>query len=207
MEPDRAAKSIGEEATFPDDVSARDRLESAVCSHAETVAERARRAGLQGRTVSVKVKLSQRNEHLPGVRPAHHELFPQLTRQQKLDAPTSDGAIISAVAKQLLEKLRLSAPIRLLGVSLSDLEAAGSPRQLDLFARNPRSERLGQALDAINDKFGAGSIARAATAQAKVTAGNRIKLGERSDEHERGTAATPEAPPPEARHGVPRPGR
>ena len=51
--------------------------------------------------------------------------------------------------------------IRLLGISLSKLEKPGGPRQLSLFGREEKNDRLSRAQDALSEKFGKDSVKRA----------------------------------------------
>lgn len=175
----RMAKSIGEEATFGDDVSDRRRIASALLAHADAVAARARRAGLSGQTVSIKVKLAERRKRSSGSLSAH-ELFPVKSRQVKLPAPTNAAEYIRAAAIRLWDELDLKEPVRLLGVTLSELsEKAEESQQLDLFAAPaPKNEQLGKALDAIATKFGARALRFGADAPEKVTLSDRAKVGD-----------------------------
>ncbi len=191
---ERAPKSIGEESTFPDDVTDAERIAGALTAHAEAVAARARRAGCVGRTVTLRVKLSRKNKLGSGpISP--HELFPSLTRQVRLPRPSADGAEIRKAALSLWHKLALGEAVRLLGVSLSNLESADSGSQLDLFAERPRAiahqkpsetvpirgtrgEQLGKTLDAISERFGAGIVRRAVDTLEKATASDRKKVGD-----------------------------
>ncbi len=194
---ERVAQSIGEEATFPDNVSDESRILSAIVAHSEEVASRARRAGLRGRTVVLKVKLARRKTW--GTRVVgNHDLFPVLSRQTRLSSATTDASEIRDTATFLFRKLALTEPVRLIGVTLTDLEPIHDPRQLGLFDRPPspaqlagtklskgtvkgtgekRGEALGRAMDAITKKFGDGVIGRAAGKMEKVTASNKIKHG------------------------------
>ncbi len=198
VESERAPKSIGEEATFIDNVTDGERISGAITAHAEMVASRARRAGYAGQTVTLKVKLAQRKNWGEKI-VSNHELFPVLSRQTKLKAPTTDGAEIRQQALALWKKLNITEPIRLLGVSLSDLQPLVSTRQLGLFDAPPpptpavqksgeepgnavnRAERLGQALDAISSRFGEGAITRAVDAPHKITQSDRLKVGENNE--------------------------
>jgi DNA polymerase IV len=194
----RAPKGIGEESTFPSDVESRDELARAIIVHAEAVAARARRAGYAGRTVSLKLRLAAKNK---GAITSARDLFPSLSRQTKLEKPTSEGSVIEAAALKLLSQLTPLPKVRLLGVTLSDLEprqaaAEASPQakpnrgepQLDLFARpaptppapppEPERPRLGPVLDAINGKFGRGTLRRAVQGLEKLSPHDRAKLGE-----------------------------
>lgn len=194
VERSRVPQSIGEEATFPDDVSDQDRVSGAITSHAERVAERARRAGYVGRTVILKIKLAQRRAPQGGQQVAPHELYRIVSRQLRLSAATADATVIRQAGLQLWQRLALGEPIRLLGLTLSALQRDEQTRQLDLFAprlsgvgpedeietagREARGERLGRTLDAIADKFGAGKVRRAVDVPEKITASDRAKIGE-----------------------------
>lgn len=181
------AKSIGEEATFSENVLSEEKVSAAITSHSEAVAARARRAGFRGKTVTLKVKLARRKTWGTKV-VANHELFPVLSRQAKLPALSADAVEIRKVALGLWKKLDLKEAIRLLGVTLSDLEAEEAPRQLGLFDAPPapgtaptgasRSEILGKTMDAISERFGEGAISRAVGAVEKITQGDRLKMGQ-----------------------------
>jgi hypothetical protein len=66
--------------------------------------------------------------------------------------------------------------VRLLGVSVSKLEADTGPLQLDLFGARQRSDRLGPVLDAITERFGKGAISRAVDNPEKVSLSLQRKL-------------------------------
>lgn len=181
------AKSIGEEATFSENVLSEEKVSAAITAHSEAVAARARRAGFRGKTVTLKVKLARRKSW--GEKAvANHELFPVLSRQAKLNAPTADAVEIRKTALLLWKKLALKEAVRLIGVTLSELEAEEAPRQLGLFdlpktqdksqAGATRAEILGKTMDAISKRFGEGSIARAVGSVEKITQGDRLKMGQ-----------------------------
>jgi DNA polymerase-4 len=180
VESDREPKSYGEESTFEIDlVSDRARATSALTAHAEAVARRLRHDGYRGRTITLKVKFGRAR----GARPAREHAFgseepvyPLITRSKTLAMATDDGALIRSVAVELWDTEKIQEPVRLLGVSLSNLERR-SAEQLDLFGR-PRPDRLGAALDEIQSRFGSGAIARAVDTPLKITASNRKKRGE-----------------------------
>ncbi len=196
VESERAPKSIGEEATFETDVLDRERVASTLTAHAEAVASRARRAGYTGRTITLKVKLG-RSEGRRVSRTAEQAepIYPLVSRSSTLPAPTQDGAVIRRVALELWDKAKIIEPVRLLGVTLSNLEHLGG-EQLELFAPRPkpstlekdshaqrtttRGEALGKTLDAIQDRFGAGAVRRAVDAPKKITQGDRFKRGDRA---------------------------
>lgn len=187
------AKSIGEEATFSENVLSEEKVSAAITAHAEAVASRARRAGFRGKTVTLKVKLARRKTWGDKA-VANHELFPVLSRQAKLSPPSADAVEIRKVALTLWKKLDLKEAVRLLGVTLSDLEVEEAPRQLGLFevpasggkapAGTSRSEILGKTMDAISERFGEGAISRAVGSVEKITQGDRIKVGQLEEKDE-----------------------
>jgi DNA polymerase-4 len=135
--PDRAAKSIGAEDTFDEDLPATE-LAPHIHGQALRVARRLRRAGCKAKVVQLKLKLSD---------------FQLLTRQTTLPEPTDDGQAIYRAAADLLSRQDLKKPVRLTGVSAHAI-ALQEP-QLGLFQPAPdRAQRLNAALDRIADRFG-----------------------------------------------------
>jgi nucleotidyltransferase/DNA polymerase involved in DNA repair len=103
---ERDRKSESRETTFPADVTdpatlsrTLDRLTGSVCRG--LAAERRR-----GRTVTLKVRLRPFRTH---------------TRSRTLAEPTCDPDRVRAVARELLDRFELDAPVRLLGVGVSGL--------------------------------------------------------------------------------------
>jgi len=142
--PDRAAKSIGAEDTFDEDLPA-NALAPHLHAQADRVARRLRHAEVRARTVQLKLKLSD---------------FTLLTRRTTLPEATDDGQAIFHAALGLLERVPPFGRARLTGVSAQELVAQGA--QLGLFAPPPsRSARLNAALDRINARFGGDAIATA----------------------------------------------
>jgi len=147
VETEREVKSIGREETFAEDISSIDAVKREVLSLATRVARRLRREGFGGRTVTLKVK--------------YHD-FVQITRSVSLPESTDDGRDIFRHCIHLLKKTEAGKrPIRLLGVSLSQLSSSAEKRQRTLFdtgAAHEKSKKLNYALDTIQQKFGDDSI-------------------------------------------------
>ena len=141
------AKSVGHEVTFSHDILDRGEAKEELLSLANRVARRMRRHGLSGKTITLKVKYND---------------FVQITRSATLPASTDDGPEIYANACRLSEKTSLGQrPVRLLGISLSQLSHAGSEGQISLFNRDMADRKkkdLNTALDAVFDKFGEKSV-------------------------------------------------
>jgi len=174
VEPYREAISYSEENTFARDVSDPAALEAAIVAHAEAVARRLRRDGLRARSVVLKLKLARRR----GPGPRGH---PLLTRRLTLPEATDDGRLLERAARRLLRRAALGEPVRLLGVGVANLEAAGSG-QLPLFGASPGAERrsrLNRALDEIAERFGAEAVVRGARGAAeRAGLSLQIKRGE-----------------------------
>ena len=148
--PDREAKSISHETTFPVDVTDVAVLRSCLLDLTEQVARRLRRHELYGRTVNLKVRYSD---------------FRTLTRAHSLPDPShSTGEIWEAISNELLPRVDLNGqPIRLLGVGMSSLRK-GRERQRSLFDdHSQRDDEIDSATDAIRDKFGGAAIQRGST--------------------------------------------
>jgi len=147
VEPEREVKSIGHEQTFMKDILNPDQAKREILSLANRVALRMRREDVRGSTVSLKVKYSD---------------FTQITRAATLPEPTDDSAEIYATSCLLLKKTAVGKrPVRLLGISLSQLSSREGGKQLFLFhqAKGYRKRRdLNTALDSICDRFGEKSI-------------------------------------------------
>lgn len=167
VEASRAPRSIGEEATFEADVLDPERISEALTAHAEAVARRARRSGWRGRTVTLKIKLGRaRGRHASRTEGLREPDYPLISRSQSLPNPTSDGALIRRVALELWERARVEEPVRLLGVTLSNLVRAESAARSPLPspAGNPPPSGTAGALQL--DLFGP----RAAFADAAASA-------------------------------------
>jgi DNA polymerase IV len=179
VEADRTPKSYGEENTFESDISERERVTAALTAHAEAVARRVRHDGYRGRTVTLRIKLglSRGRRVSRGPEPESEPIYPLLTRSKTLSQPTDDGRVLREVAVRLWDEARISEPVRLLGISLSNLERV-EQEQLELF-RPKRDNRLGSTLDAIVERFGEKAISRAVDAPDKITPSSRRKRGER----------------------------
>jgi DNA polymerase-4 len=145
VEPDQTVKSISHEETFPRDIADRAELERELLRMSERVGSRLRGAGMAGRTVSLKLRYGD---------------FRTITRSRTSAEPADGGAQISVVARTLLDGVEVGEGVRLLGVSVSQLEAAYSVQEqlpLDESARPSESDRMAaveRSVDALRDRFG-----------------------------------------------------
>jgi DNA polymerase-4 len=149
--PDEAARSIGAEETFGEDLRGAEALLPELLAQAARVGRRLRGAGLAGHVVTLKVKYAD---------------FTLVTRRVTLERPTDGDRAIYEAARGLLARVDLARPVRLTGISVSGFAALGERGQLDLFdagaARpSPEDERrkaLDAAVDALADRFGDGAV-------------------------------------------------
>ena len=141
-------KSISKEVTFAKDVADEAELKLTLRRLSDGVGRQARRAGLAGATIKIKLRWSD---------------FSTLSRQMTLDQPTDRDGEIYACARDLFERSwRKGRPVRLLGVGLSGF--GKSARQLDLWLDNADEKHEGEllgALDRLRDKYGEKMIRRA----------------------------------------------
>ncbi len=147
-------KSIGHSMTLPEDVWERKTIKMYLLKLSEMVCARARRHGLQGRTVCLTLRYPD---------------FFTFTRQRALSRATNDTHTLYRGAKRTLRAIRLRAPLRLIGVSLTGI-VEGS-RQLPLFTEDRRRESLLTAMDEINNRFGRFALTWSALLEPERTAG------------------------------------
>jgi DNA polymerase-4 len=165
VSPEQEAKSIGHEETYPEDLVEMEPIRRELLSLATRVAERLRRHGVKGRTVTLKVKYRD---------------FTLVTRAVTLPRTVDDGGEIYRSVLSLLPKTEAgSRPVRLMGISLSGLSGGegarrtGESLQIPLFGAPPgcgiggaagrrepspesreKKDRLNRAVDRIREKFG-----------------------------------------------------
>jgi DNA polymerase-4 len=178
VEPGRAAKSYGEENTFEHDQLGGPAVTQALTSHAHAVARRLRRDALLGRTITLKVRLARRQGASRARTDTEQPRYPLRTRSRTLPDATDDAAVIRRVALELWDAAQWNEPVRLVGVSVSNLLEARA-MQLDLFAAEGggRGAKLGPALDAIRARFGEHAIQVASKDPEKLTPSLRKKSG------------------------------
>jgi DNA polymerase-4 len=142
VEPFGLPKSMGAEETFDVDHGDVERLRATLRAQAERVAHELRAEGYAGRVVTLKIRFAD---------------FSTYTRAHSSE-PTQDGLRIFQEACRLLDRVRLTQKVRLIGLSVSGLGAAGQG-QLALFGPDAaRQERLGRALDRLAERFGGDAV-------------------------------------------------
>ena len=140
--PGQRRKSISKETTFETDIRDHAMLHDALRRLAADVARTARREGLSGSVVTLKIRF---------------EGFETYTRQYTRKIPTHDERDMLKTAWRLFLEGKLpDKPVRLIGIGISGWEQ-GQPAQADLFDQPERqqdNQRLLKTIDAVTEKFG-----------------------------------------------------
>jgi nucleotidyltransferase/DNA polymerase involved in DNA repair len=137
--PDIAAKSISVEETFENDLVGTELVETALLAHAQRLSGRLRRAGLRGRTITLKVRYPD---------------FSTITRSQTTPMAVDGSRQLFLIATELLSGLGGPAePVRLLGLGASALEPADQPKQLDI-DDNAGWDSVERAIAGVRERFG-----------------------------------------------------
>lgn len=151
VEPDEEGagrKSISSETTLRDFTSDRDEIDRVLLSLSEGVAAHARSKGLEGRTVTLKLR---------------DDLFNTRTRAETLPRSTDLGREIFDTARGLYAARPVAAgrKVRLLGVALSKLAPSGQG-QVELLTDEARErrKRLESTVDEIRKRLGDDALVR-----------------------------------------------
>lgn len=147
--------SIGHEDTFEHDLHDSQALHRSLLDLAERVATRLRAKELAGRVVQLKVRFAD---------------FSTVTRCQTVNPPLDSALEILAVAKDLLRRTDAERhPVRLLGISLSQLQARheGQGELFDIEQRQ-KTAALDGVVDLLRQRFGARGMQRASLMEGKT---------------------------------------
>ena len=120
VQPDRVRKSVGAETTFRQELTSEEDMLAALRTLTDQICERLRRLKTAAMTVTVKMK--------------YHD-FVQVTRSKTFEQAQQDAhEVFPTVAYLLHHPIPPARPVRLLGISLSNLtyEKDNRPRQLTL---------------------------------------------------------------------------
>ena len=144
VDPRGEAKSVSAETTFDDDIADFAALVPVLRALSEKVSRRLKRAGIAGRTVTLKLKTAE---------------FRSRTRAHTLADPTQLADRIHATGVDLLRKETDGTRFRLLGIGVSDLADPGTADPPDLVdtgaARRAKAEA---AMDSVRARFGNRSV-------------------------------------------------
>ncbi len=135
-------KSVGHSMTLERDISHPDDIRRFLLQLSEMVGSRARRYNVSGKTVSLYIRYA--------------DFFTNLGRQTTVHDYINLSSDIYSTALSILDSIELEQPIRLMGISLSNLKHQAA--QLPLFEEDRKKLLATQAMDSINQKFGSMSV-------------------------------------------------
>lgn len=135
---EEAVKSVGHSMTLEKDIDRREDILRFLLQLSEMVGRRARRYGVVGKTVSIYVRYA--------------DFFTSWGKQTTLKNHINLSDEIYKAALSILDTVELEQPIRLMGVSLSNLNHQA--QQPSLFEEDRKKEEATKAMDAINERFG-----------------------------------------------------
>lgn len=133
----RMAKSVGNSVTLEYDERNPAELERIMCRLCRKVGRRARKHGLAGKTVALTIRYAD---------------FTTFSRRVTLQSAVADDLSLIGSARQVFSAIRLTAPVRLMGVTLSGLSPG--PGQMPLFISDRRRLSAQAATDRVNERFG-----------------------------------------------------
>lgn len=170
-------KSMGHSHTLPRDTDDPAELRWYLFWLSDKVGRRLRKDNYHGRTVTLAVRTSD---------------FLGFTRNRTLPFHANSPHIICDTAVGLLRENLPRLPVRLLGISVSQL-APTDAVQLRLYENLLRTERTLKAMDAVKDRYGDGALTFAALLPAKRRI--RKKIGIFLTNREKGNRRSPLVPP------------
>jgi len=142
IELSREEKSVGHETTFETDVTDAVALHRELLRLSDAVGARLRRAGVQARTISLKLRF---------------EDFTTISRARTLAEPTDLGKRIYEEARSLYDAASQGGrPVRLIGVRGEGL--SGAVASLGLWDDDEQWREVEGTVDAIGSRFGAGVV-------------------------------------------------
>jgi len=132
----RETKSIGRETTLMSDTTDKDVLKKYILEFSKEVSSSLKKHGLYAKTVTVKYKTAD---------------FKTYTRSKTCNDIISSEKEISGLACKIIDSIDIKEPLRLIGVSVSNL-TEGTARQISIFDKGYDS-RINRVLKEINSKF------------------------------------------------------
>jgi DNA polymerase IV len=177
--PERDTKSIGAEETFGADLRTVAQCERELVRLADRACARLRGASLSARTVNIKIRFGD---------------FETRTRARTLPEATDVSTVVLDVARALLREFDVGRGVRLLGVSLSQLDGAPVTQatldltgeaQSDGRVRSERRAAVERAVDEVRGRFGTRAVGPATLVEVNERDGPNDRSGE-TERPERG---------------------
>lgn len=143
--PESVRKSVGRETTFDKDLQGLEECRSEILKLAEQVGYRLRKHGFCGNTLTLKVKYND---------------FKQISRNTTSETDILYDEDIFKLAMGLLQHISFSKGIRLLGITVSNLNQGSLSFD---FEDDEKKKRRNNAVDALKERFGFDVIMRGTT--------------------------------------------
>lgn len=163
------AKGYSISTTLEEDVSTLDQAKQILLALADSVSARMRRDGAKAGCVAVSIRDNG---------------FHTRSHQRTLEQPTDiTGEVFSAAVELFRELWDRQTPLRLLGISLTEL-SKGEYVQQSLFqdANREKARQLDRAVDSLRGRFGTDIISRGTTVQSGLNVGRKFKTGKEHDQ-------------------------
>jgi DNA polymerase-4 len=151
-------KSVGHSSTLERDIDDPLEIRRFLLRLSDMVGSRARRYGVSGKTIHLYVRYA--------------DFFSSWGKQTTLNNYINLSDEIYKAALSILNTVELEQPVRLLGVSLSNLKHQAE--QLPLFEDERKKLYATQAMDKVNDRFGSRVVTYGSLLPEKETAGNHV---------------------------------
>ena len=153
-----AVKSISNSITFRRNLVGLEDIRQGLLMLADSVAGRLREQGLRCQTLAVSIK---------------DPSLKTISRQRQLPYAANQTKLIFDTAIEIVQdSWNPRAPIRLLGISATNLTTGIAVRQLDFFGstgeEDVRQQRLDKAVDAIRSRFGGGALKHASLMKSDI---------------------------------------
>jgi DNA polymerase-4 len=143
VNPGEDRKGISAENTFNTDLSDLSALEDELWPLCEKVAGRARRDGLTGRVVTLKLRTPDFRIH---------------TRRRTLAVPTQTARALFSCGRELLRSEPAGRSYRLIGIGMADLLEASAPDDLFGGGGEVRTRATERTIDGLRARFGEGAV-------------------------------------------------
>jgi len=151
-------KSVGHSSTLERDIEDPVEIRRFLLQLSEMVGSRARRYGVSGKTIHLYVRYA--------------DFFSSWGKQTTLKSYINLSDDIYKAAIGILNTVELEQPVRLLGISISNLKHQAE--QLPLFAEDRRKLEATKAMDAVNARFGNMVVTFGSLLPGKENAGSHV---------------------------------
>ena len=117
VKPNRIRKSIAAERTFTNDLHSKEQILEKIESIAEELEKRIQKSNVKGKTITVKIK--------------HHDFTIQ-SRSKTTNQWNESKKEILEIVTELINQNEIEKPVRLLGISMSNLNTLKKKQEMDI---------------------------------------------------------------------------